>query len=412
MTVLRPLTGLSTYRGWMWLILGGALLMPYMMAAEVAKMLIFGQSRFDSTVILVQVPSFLVMLPVIALTGLVLPVRLLSAVPARTLLGAAIPAAREDRDWSRRWRDAAWLTLHLGGGGLVSGITLAVVPFAVFITILPLLPTRDEFIARYFDVHWEPWWGVGLGPAMLVALVYLAWGAGALARRSAVGLLGPTAAEQLAATRAEAAELAARNRIARELHDSVGHALSVVTVQSAAAGRVLDANPEFARTALNSIEDTARRALAELDAVLGILRGDSPADTEPARGLDALDALIDGSGLAASVSIDADIAALPPLLSREAYRIVQECLTNALRHGADRTAAVRIKADAVILRVEVANPIDPAAGSPRDGRGVIGMRERVNVLGGALTAGPDDGRWVVTAELPCGSSAGATESPG
>lgn len=405
--LLRPLTSLSTYRGWMWLVLGGALLMPYMMAAEVAKMLVFGQSRFDSTVLLVQVPSFLTALPVIALTGLVLPVRLLSAIPARALLGVPLSTVGQRRDWSRRWRDAAWLTLHLGTGGLVSGITLATVPFAVFIMVLPLVLGRDELVAEYFTVHWEPWWGFVLGPLLLAGLVYLAWGAAALARRAAVSLLGPTAAEQLAESRARAANLAARNRIARELHDSVGHALSVVTVQSAAAGRVLDSDPEFTRTALSAIEDTARRALAELDTVLGILRGDGPADTEPARGLDELDRLITGSGLDASVDIGADVAALPPLLSREAYRIVQESLTNVLRYGAGNSAAVRITTAHGGLRVRVANPIAPDAAPPREGRGIIGMRERVGVLGGSLTAGPKDGQWIVAAELPTGSGGAA-----
>ncbi|ADD42150.1 sensor histidine kinase [Stackebrandtia nassauensis] len=404
MTVFRPLTSLSTYRGWMWLVLGGAMLMPYMMAAEVMRMLVIGESDFGSTLITAQLPAFVAMLPVIAVTALVLPVRLLSAIPARSLLGVAIPVAASIRDWDRRARDAAWFTLHLGLGGLVSGITLAVIPFAGFITVLPLVSSRNELIGKYFTVHWEAWWGLVLGPLMLLALVYLAWFTTWLVRWLAPRLLGATAAEKLAETRARAANLAARNRIARELHDSVGHALSVVTVQSAAAGRVIDSNPEFARRAMSSIEETARRALEELDTVLGILREDGPADTEPARGLDALSALVASSGIDASVEVDADLAALPPLVSREGYRIVQESLTNALRYGPDRTATVRITTTHNGLRVRVTNPIAPSAAPPREGRGIIGMRERVTVLGGTLSAGPRDGRWVVTAELPIGQA--------
>ncbi|MGH8881010.1 MAG: histidine kinase dimerization/phosphoacceptor domain-containing protein, partial [Stackebrandtia sp.] len=269
MRALRPLTSRSTYRGWMWLVLGGALLMPYMMAGAVVKLVAGGQASPADPLITVQLPVFAATLPVIAVTGLVLPVRILSSLTARTLLDVNVPPATRRRDWSRRTRDAAWFTLHLGVGGLVSGITLAVVPFAFFIATLPLLSNQGELVSRYFALEWQPWWGVILGPVSLVALIYLAWAATVLLRRAAGRLLGPTDAEKLSESRARAANLAARNHIARELHDSIGHALSVVTVQSAAAGRVLTTDPDFTRQALSAIEDTARRALEELDTVLG-----------------------------------------------------------------------------------------------------------------------------------------------
>lgn len=107
--------------------------------------------------------------------------------------------------------------------------------------------------------------------AVLLALIVVA---GALLSRAAPWFLGPSAAERIAAMESEAVKLAERNRLARELHDSVGHALSVVTLQAGAAGRVLDSDPAFAREALGAIEESARAALEDLDHVLGLLRDD------------------------------------------------------------------------------------------------------------------------------------------
>ena len=167
-----------------------------------------------------------------------------------------------------------------------------------------------------------------------------------LLARWAPELLGPTPEDRLAAAEARAADLAVRNRLARELHDSVGHALSAVTLQASAARRVLDSDPEFVREALAAIEDTTRRTVGELDAVLGVLRdADSPGGAPGLRRLASapapaptLAADLDGllrrtraGGLRVAAAVEADPEALPPLVSREAYRIVQEALSNALR---------------------------------------------------------------------------------
>ncbi|MGH8879975.1 MAG: sensor histidine kinase, partial [Stackebrandtia sp.] len=121
---------------------------------------------------------------------------------------------------------------------------------------------------------------------------------------------------------------------------------------------------------------------------------------EPSHTLQQLPRLIAASGIDADVAVETEVAELSPLVSREAYRIVQESLTNALRYGADRAAKVRITMPDDRLRVLVSNPIAVTAGPAREGRGIVGMRERVEVLGGSLTAGPADGRWVVDAVLP------------
>ncbi|NEC64050.1 histidine kinase, partial [Streptomyces sp. SID9727] len=131
-----------------------------------------------------------------------------------------------------------------------------------------------------------------------------------------------------------AAELAVRNRLARELHDSVGHALSAVTLQAGAARRVLDSDPEFARQALTAIEETTRRTVGELDAVLGLLRQDGDGSGALAGpGLDALGGLLARCGVPVRYEADGDPGAVTGPVSAEAYRIVQEGLSNALRHG-------------------------------------------------------------------------------
>lgn len=400
--LLRPLISRSTYRGWAWLILGGAVLMPYMMAGEVVATLLWRGGAQPFT-LPVQPATFLLVLPVVLLTGVVLPVRPLLALTARLLLDADVPPAPETR--ATGWRTGVWYTIHLGAGGLLAGVTLALVPFAVLIMVLPLLPDPGAAAGDLLSTGWQAWWGLVVGPLALLGLVYLVAGCRAVLRRLAPRLLGPGAAERLAAAQQQAARLAARNRLARELHDSVGHALSVVTLQAAAAGRVLDRDPGAARRSLTAVEETARRALADLDYALGVLRdgtGDEAGAAAPQPDLAQLPALLATCGLQVDTHIDPGIdrdAGLPGGVSREAYRIIQEALTNAVRHGTARTATLRLAIAGGTLQVEVTNPAgEPGTASP--GRGLTGMAERVAALGGTLHTGPDDGHWRVSAALP------------
>ncbi|MFE6992684.1 sensor histidine kinase, partial [Streptomyces pharetrae] len=188
------------------------------------------------------------------------------------------------------------------------------------------------------------------------------------------------------------------------------HALSAVTLQAGAARRVLDSDPEFVREALAAIEDTTRRTVGELDAVLGVLRaGDAPG-TAPAPTLDAdLDGLLRrtrAGGLRVSCDLGVDPAALPPLLSREAYRIVQEGLSNALRHGATGDGAgggvaLRVVRAGDRLEITVENPLaGPAPCRPGGGHGLRGIADRARLLGGAAEAGPEGPVWRLSVRLP------------
>ncbi|RZB20644.1 histidine kinase [Streptomyces sp. F001] len=406
------LFGRRARRRWLHLIIGGALAMPYVFVGQ----LVVGpatDSRYVFNDLPLQLLSFAVGLPLAAVTSVLFPLtRPLEAGAVRWLCGvdgdrlADGPARTRDA----KGRTAAWFTLHLGLGGIISGMSLAVPPFAGFLVALPLIVWLGgtEFVE--LPEALEQTWVVALAPvagtATLLALAGCAAACGALLARWAPALLGPTPEDRLAAAEARAADLAVRNRLARELHDSVGHALSAVTLQASAARRVLDADPEFVREALAAIEDTTRRTVGELDAVLGVLRdGDAPG-TAPAPTLAAdLDCLLRrtrASGLRVTATVDADPTALPPVLSREAYRIVQEGLSNALKHAGDGAAVqLRIEVTDGHLEITVENPVASTPElRPGGGHGLRGIADRARLLGGTTRAGAAQGMWRLYVRLP------------
>ncbi|MFH8406327.1 sensor histidine kinase [Streptomyces sp. NPDC018019] len=383
-----------------------------------------------------QFAAFGVALPLAALGALLFPLlRTLESTAARSLCGlppeVAAELAEEPADsWAARRRTALWFVAHLTAGGIVSGMTLAAPPAAVMLILLPVAdPLRHE------ELGWPALADGVLGPLSGLALLALvagtSWAAGRLLARWAPALLGPTPADRLAAAERRAADLASRNRLARELHDSVGHALSAVTLQAGAARRVLDLDPEFVRQALTAIEETTRGAVAELDTVLGLLRADGDGrSTAPAPTLDGLDGLLDrtrAAGLQITADLDDGCGRLPPLVSREAYRIVQEGLSNALRHAGAVPVRLRITTGADELTIMMENPMgeavqdaggivagdaavdarkDPAAGMsrPGGGRGLRGIAERARLLGGEARAAGRDGVWRLTVRLPLEAS--------
>ena len=215
-------------------------------------------------------------------------------------------------------------------------------------------------------------------------------------------------ARQAEATREEEAERRVtdeRLRIARELHDVVAHHISVINVQAGVARHLLDAQPEQARSALTTIREASRTVLAEMSTVLGLLRtGEDEVPTAPAPGLDQVGALVDslrGAGLRVTATGTGDPRPLPQLADLAAYRVVQESLTNALKHG-DGAAELRLQHRPDAVSIEVRNrpgPGGPAAAG--GGHGLLGMRERVTAVGGRFAAGPDpDGVFTVRVTVP------------
>jgi signal transduction histidine kinase len=218
-------------------------------------------------------------------------------------------------------------------------------------------------------------------------------------------------AEQLRRARdaeKEQAVFGERLRIARELHDVVAHHVSVMGIQAAATRRVLDTDPGKSRTALAAVEQSARTAVGELRRMLGALRGpdagESADRTVAGCGIERIADLVDRvreTGRAARYAVYGDPAELPDSVSQAAYRIVQEAVTNTLKHAGTATLDVRIRYHADELEIDVADDGrggDPAAGN---GLGLIGMRERVAVHDGSLETGPrPDGGFRVRARLP------------
>lgn len=220
-------------------------------------------------------------------------------------------------------------------------------------------------------------------------------------------------AELTAEERARRTLLEERGRIARELHDVVAHHMSVISIQAQVAPHLVEHPTEELRENLTGIRENALEALAELRRVLGVLRSeDTPSQSArhaPQPGLDRLDELVDtvrSAGLAVTVSTTGAPRPLSPGVELSAYRIVQEALSNVMRHAPGASAGVAIghRPSGVTVRVVNSPPDRPAAPSPGVRHGLLGMRERTAMLGGELATGPTpDGGWEVTAILPTGT---------
>jgi signal transduction histidine kinase len=214
-------------------------------------------------------------------------------------------------------------------------------------------------------------------------------------------------AERERETEARAAAAEERARIAREMHDVVAHSLSVMVVQAGAAEAMLDADPERARRPLAAVQQTGRSALTELRRMLGVLRemADEGPGLAPQPGLSALDELarqVREAGLPVNVRVEGEPRPLPPGIDLSAYRIVQEGLTNALKHAGPATAEVVVRYGPRELELVVRDDgrgRGPSANG--GGHGLLGMRERVALYGGDLTAGPrPEGGFALAARLP------------
>lgn len=398
---LQPLVSAATLRCGVYLVVGGVVAAAYgLLVTGFAQMYRDPEIAVPVVTALVVVTAGIVLLP-----PFLHPVRLLEATAARTLLDVDLPQ-EPGRGAGATARGALWFLLHLVTGGVAAFSLLVAVPLAVSLLAWHLGATRlDGALGPLIDVPAA----LAVVLALLLVLVppYVMWGLRALLRACAAALLGPSAEERIVRLEADKRELAARNALARDLHDSVGHALTVTSLQAAAAERALDRDPEFARSALAAIAETGRGAVAELDRVLAVLRSDVPAGEVAAddRTLDDVPALVEearAAGVEVTV-VSPDLpAAVPGAVSRAAYAILREGLTNALRHGAGPVEVVLVL-EGSGLSLSSRNAL---RGGPtgRVGRGLAGMRERAEALGGSLTWGPEGGQWCLRAHLPLESS--------
>jgi signal transduction histidine kinase len=307
--------------------------------------------------------------------------------------------------WRRQWPVAVLvavlaLTLAYWLGGFPSG------------------PVWLPMIVAFFSAHSE---GHRLAAAVSLAVGWIAFAFVArLARGSditAVGAAGLAgwllvlfaAAEVIRSRRISRADTARRQageerlRIARELHDVLAHDISLINVQAGVALHLIDERPEQAREALAAIKHASKDALGELRSVLEALRAEGPAPRAPTAGLERLPEVVNGAaaaGLRVETSVEGDAEPLPAALDLAAFRIVQEAVTNVIRHADTARADVRLSYGEDALEVEVCD--DGRGGSVNGhGNGLAGMAERAAALGGTLDAGPrPGGGFRVHARLP------------
>jgi signal transduction histidine kinase len=258
-----------------------------------------------------------------------------------------------------------------------------------------------HFALRPFfsDQAWS--WGQALGVAAWTLVILIAAEVTRVRRERAV-TIGEARAET---ERRQANE--ERLRIARELHDVVAHHMSLINVQAGVALHLVDRRPEQAQTALVAIKDASKEALVELRALVGVLRDETEvAPRAPVPMLASLDGLIERSGhagLTVRKATDGDVRALPAAVELAAFRIVQEAITNVVRHAGATHADIRLSCGAAELRVQVDDDGTGGArlGSLREGSGIRGMRERAVALGGTLTiSAAASGGTRVSAVLP------------
>lgn len=270
---------------------------------------------------------------------------------------------------------------------LIAAVTLVGIDLFV-----PLLQDPGEIV-----FHWTVTtlvWSAGLG--------LRAWEG-----RTRSALERAIRAEREAAEQAFRAVLDERARISRELHDIVTHAVSSIVVQAGAAEQVVEDDPAFTRTALGHIRTTGNEALAEMRRLVAMLRANGDAPLEPQPRLEGLDALVEQAsavGPATALHITGDVRPLPAGLDLAVYRIVQEALTNVRRHAQAGSCDITVEygPDALTVRV-VDDGSGAAEASGGSGHGLVGMRERVALYGGQITAGPLPGQgFGVEARLPLG----------
>jgi signal transduction histidine kinase len=257
-------------------------------------------------------------------------------------------------------------------------------------------------------------WASYTGDDLVFVPVILAgfWIAGRVVRsRNLIAAQLAERTRELERERKDTARLAVaeeRTRIARELHDIVAHTLGVMVVQ-AGAERMHEEPGTTAHEALSSIERFGRQALGEMGRLVGMLRTDAESESlGPQPGLDQLEALVRrvrDTGLEVELLVEGTPHDLAPGLDVSAYRIVQEALTNTLRHARSRTARVLLRWEPAALHIEVADDgIGPPAGTGHVGHGLLGIRERVSLFGGALVTGrSDSGGYLLAATLPTSS---------
>ncbi len=360
-----------------------------------------GQSMLNQALLALLAAAFLLVVTWVALMP---PVRQVEVAAARVLLGLDLADVRRPRGWPSRRRGASSLLVLAAMGLVVAVGLLYLLPLGVGLAAHPLSGADELSVPGAEDAWhtgsgWSAAWLVLPGLLLLGLAVALVYGAGAVLVRLAPRVIGPTLAERVVVASERERDLARANALARELHDSLGHRLTAMTVQATAARRLMAADPAAAERAMAAVEDLGRSAQADVDALVGALR--APGETTVGTGdtdlLVLVRPLLDSVPLHLTIDAPAHLW-LPGDVAHTAYRVVQEGITNATRHGTGRAELRLAIGDEV--HVEVRNPVAGASRNAGERSGLRGLRERMLLDRGTLHTEREGETWVLRATLP------------
>lgn len=388
-------------KGLLHLLVGGA-------CAALVAWLAFG---FSMTIGSTQGSVQIVMVTLVALTVVIVsilllapPVRAAEVALASSLLDVPLAHPADNASWESRRRGLLWAVIVIVLGGTSLFALLWCVPQGVVLMAAAVSGGADGSLPEGLrTLPGAALVGLGLGLLLLgtlgqaVLVAALRW----LAPR----VLGPTSVDLLVRAEEERARLLRSHELARELHDSIGHALTAIGVQAEAGARVAGSDPAFAQRALTEISEVTRAAVSELDEVLGSLRdGGSTGRERPPEWGRIIDLLGDlGPQGRGAITCDEASGEVDAGAARTAYRVVQEAVTNLHRHGPGE-ARGQIHVTDGQIEILIENPVHSEAPTHSGGRGLVGMQERLTLIGGSLSAGPTtvDGHlwWRLQASLP------------
>ena len=424
------------------LLIGGVIAVPY--AAVVIWTVTASNQLGNRSEALAIVAVGIIVFVLLCVPAFLAVIRALERTLVEQLLELSIPTPPRRPSTADRLRGALFYFGHTFAGALLLFTVVVLVPAAIVLAADPgqaqelsngLIGTQMDTAATVLPAGLVQALAVGI-LLMCIAIVVVE---GYFLPSYAQILLGPSAADRAELAGRDRARRFRRTVLAREVHDSIGHALTVTTMQAAVAKRALTSDPTVAEAAVDEIARTGREAVAELDHVLALLRSeadlesDGDTDTEimtaqsPRRTIDDLEILAEEArsvGHPTQLRISGEVGALPPDVAHELHRIVREALTNSLRHASGPGVSVSIAVEATAVSMAVSNAcVGSANGAGSDaisgtsagagdnvgaGRGLRGIRERVELFGGEVRWNSDGGTWTIEAVLP---TAGGTATP-
>ena len=395
----------AALRRGVFLLAGGAVAVALLLLATPLSALLPGGSVVNALLFLP------VWLALAAALGLLPGVREIEVAGARDLLdvGEDEVVTPEPLRWEHRWRTALWVLCHQVVG-LVTGLALTAAALLLLVSALVAGGRREVSVAELSVDLAGGTSGIGLAIGCVVTavlVVAVAVGLGRAAAWSAPLLLGPTGGDRLAIAEARLARGRAHLRLSQDLHDGVGHSLSAISLQAAAAERGLAADAGPTREALGTIRSLAAEAVGELEQVLAILRDDADGHTRLEEHRDARDlpdvvAAHRQRGAEIDLVLPGEVPELPAVVGRTVHRVTAEGLANAGKHAPGRPVRVELTVDDADVVVTITNPTGQRGHDPRIGHGLTSLGEQVELVGGTLHAGSHRGAWLLEARLPAG----------